>query len=125
MKSGLRQLKALRFALLALYATIAMLPTGYMLNQNADGDISIAVCQSNPLSEFGHKGHNHNSSDAEDYREKCGFGALSSLAQIKAEVDLPQPFFGLAKNSPFPIENDQSSTTTSPLPLGARAPPAA
>ncbi|MGD8327549.1 MAG: hypothetical protein PVF65_11590 [Sphingomonadales bacterium] len=125
MTSGFKQLKALRFALLALYATIAMLPAGYMLNQNADGDISIAVCQSNPLSEFGHKGHNHNNSDAEDYREKCGFGALTSLAQIKAEVDLPQPSFGLVKNSAFPIENDRFANTVSALPLGARAPPVA
>lgn len=124
MFNRLRHIKALSFALLALYGAVALLPTGYMLSKGATGDISITICQSNPLSEYGHKGHDHNVNDAEDFREKCGFGALTALAELASSDSLTLPFPALVKNSPFPTEDDQLRAEGSVLPVGARAPPA-
>ena len=109
--------------MLSLYGAVALLPTGYMLGQNANGDISIIVCQSNPLSEFGHNGHDHNINDTEDFREKCGFGALTALAELRSGDSFTLPIPELVKNSPFPTEDDQLYTEASVLPVGARAPP--
>ena len=121
----LQHIRALSFILLSLYGAVALLPTGYMLGQNANGDISIIVCQSNPLSEFGHNGHDHNINDTEDFREKCGFGALTALAELEADADLSLPFPQPVKKSPFPTEDDLAPTSLFGLPLGARAPPVA
>lgn len=120
-----RHMKALRFALFALYAMVATLPTGYMLGHDADGDISITICQSNPLSTYGHEGHDHGTNDAEDFREKCGFGALTALAELEADAGLSLPVLQPVKKSPFPTEDDLVLSSAFGLPLGARAPPAA
>lgn len=120
-----RSYKALRLTLFALYAAVALLPTGYMLGQNDDGDLSITLCQSNPLSTYGHEGHDHGTNDAEDFREKCGFGALTALAELSADAELSLPALQPVKNSPFPTEDDMAPTSVFGLPLGARAPPQA
>lgn len=122
---NLRSYKALRLTLLALYAAVALLPTGYMLGQNDAGDLSVTICQSNPLSAYGHEDHDHSTNDAEDFREKCGFGALTALAELKADAELSLPILQPVKNSPFPTEDDMAPTGIFGLPLGARAPPAA